>query len=193
MPAAPPSPPPPAAQTPSAGQGPGEAQAERETPIQRQLPVASAAQLARSRWAAQGSPGTGSGLPTGVGQVHDDVGQAVPVGQTQETPPSGDDTAVSAGCRLTVCVVTVDGSPGLTAAGAPGSLHEHEQGGQVCPGAQIGQEQAQVPSSGQVASLTLMPVALPGPPHEQAQGRQLSPAAQSGQEQVQVPPGALAR
>jgi hypothetical protein len=67
-----------------------------------------------------------------------------------------------------------------TALTGPGA-HEQPHGGQLDPGAQVGQAQAQVPASTQ-----------PFPPPLGAQshlhGKQDSPGAQVGQVHVQVPP-----
>jgi len=178
-----------ATQTPSAGQGPDEAQAA-ETLIHRQVAAGSAAQLGRSRCAVQGSTGTGAGFRTGVGQVQE--GHWVPAGQsgqTQGTPASTAELTAGAAARLTVCVVTVDGSPELSAAGMPGPPQEQVQDPQPSPGAQVGHAQAHAPASVHSASSVPMPVrGDAAAPHEHAQGRHVSPAAHGGQAQVQVPP-----
>jgi hypothetical protein len=61
------------------------------------------------------------------------------------------------------------------------------QGGQVAPGAQVGQVQVHVPP----VPLAPPPQVSPPPPaHVQPHGGQASPGAQSGQAHVHVPPPA---
>src|SRR5262245_21948896 len=115
----------------------------------------SARQLLASPWPAQGSTGGVAGSVVAPGDV--------------PPPPT------------IVVVVPVEPLPPTPTLPAP---QAQSQGGQVVPGAQVGQAQVQVPPP------PLSPAQLPPPPppHSQVQGAQLSPGAQVGQVQVHVPP-----
>jgi hypothetical protein len=145
--------------------------------IQAQPSAASAVQVWVSRWIEQGSLG-GALPPSTLGGP-----PPVPVPEPEPAEPVPDAGTV-------VVEVVVPPSLLLTTVTAPVSAQLQVQAGQVSPGAQTGQAQAQVPPPLEPPPL-LQPPPPPPPPQSQLQGGHACPGAQAGQAQVQVPPPPL--
>jgi hypothetical protein len=135
----------------------------------------SATQVWASPWPAHGSTG-------GVGVGQSQGRQAVPAGQVGQTQPvPGSVVAGGVLPPTMVVVVPVELLPPAPTLPAP---QAQSQGGQVVPGAQVGQAQVHVPPP------LPPPAQVPPPPavHSQVHGGQVSPGAHDGQAQVHVPP-----